>query len=527
VPLNRGNLRAHGRSAGLQPWQLRGLAVDAARLPEKPSYYRRLIDFCCEWDLNALLFRLADDQGSMLRFKNHSELITHQYALTPQEARDLAEYGERQGVTVIPEIESFGHTRYITAVPRYAYLLDSDPSVISFSGINPVHPDTLALISDLYREVAAVFPSRYLHGGCDEVNFGGSALTVSVLKTKSRAEIWAEYLNSLDEICHGLGKELIIWGDFVLHKEPDILPRLKKSVIVMDWQYIVTDPRPLGESAQRVVDQGLRVIGAPAITHCHWGPRVGTQQLRNIDAFVDAYAGIQDARCLGAIVTNWAPSRYIQGSIWDTFAYAAVSLNHGSRAAKQSAFQSFVKIFYNTEWNCTWREIFDRYYRIAPHRDLCPAPWQGPRLPVPWASEDEVRTVLSSGAAETFSCKDLCLWMRTVEDSVQRNRDDFSALALSAEYIDHIFWRRAVLIQARKEPSARAATDLIQTIADRDRTLVSKLEVQWDRGRFSEGKLESIFALWEADQLFFQMNQAAKFSSELALDGDRLSKLLG
>jgi len=501
--------------------------VDAARLPEKPSYYRRLIDFCCDWDLNALLFRLTDDQGSMLRFKSHPELVTHQYALTPEEARDLAESAERRGVTIIPEIESFGHTRYITAVPKYAYLLDADPTVIDFSAVNPVHPDTLALISDLYREVATVFPSRYLHGGCDEVNFGGSALTVAVLKTKSRAEVWSQYLNSLDEICQTLGKELIVWGDFLLYKQPDILPRLKKSVIVMDWRYTITDPRPLGQSAQRVVDQGLRVIGAPAITHCRWGPRVGAQQLQNIDAFVDAYAGIKDTRCLGAIVTNWVPSRYMQRSSWDTFAYAAVCLNHGSRAAKQYSFPNFVKIFYDAEWNSTWREIFDTYYRFAPQRDVCPVLWQGRRLPVPWASEDEARAVLSAGAVETYPYKDLRLAMRTVEDSVKRNTDDFSALALSAEYLDCIFWRRAVLIQARNEPSTRAATDLIQTVADRDRTLVSKLEVQWDRGRFSEGKLEPIVGVWNWDQLFFKMNQAAKFSSELALDGDRLSKLLG
>lgn len=54
----------------------------------------------------------------MLRFHTHPELITHRHALTPEEAHDLAEYGERRGVTVIREVES-GHTRYITGTSKY------------------------------------------------------------------------------------------------------------------------------------------------------------------------------------------------------------------------------------------------------------------------------------------------------------------------------------------------------------------------------------------------------------------------
>ena len=130
------------RSPGLRgATRLRGLMVDAARLPEPVSYYRRLIDFCHEWQVNALLVRLTDDQGAALRFQSHPELVTHRHALTLDEARDLAAYGEQRGVTLIPEIESFGHTRYITGVARYEHLEDRDPAAPSgFTGLSPVAP---------------------------------------------------------------------------------------------------------------------------------------------------------------------------------------------------------------------------------------------------------------------------------------------------------------------------------------------------------------------------------------------------
>jgi len=44
--------------------KLRGVMVDAARVPENIAYYRRVIDFCTEWGLNTVQFRLTDDQGS-------------------------------------------------------------------------------------------------------------------------------------------------------------------------------------------------------------------------------------------------------------------------------------------------------------------------------------------------------------------------------------------------------------------------------------------------------------------------------
>lgn len=90
-----------------------------------------------------------------------------------------------------------------------------------FTGVIPVDPETTELLASLYREVASIFSSSYFHGGCDEVNWGGSALSRRALKSKPRSEIWADYVNALNRIAEGLGKQFIVWGDFVLHKQPD------------------------------------------------------------------------------------------------------------------------------------------------------------------------------------------------------------------------------------------------------------------------------------------------------------------
>jgi len=511
--------------------RLFGLMADAARVPEDPSYYRRAIDFCHEWKLNAYLISLADDQGCALQFKSHPELITHKNALTRQQARELGQYAQQRGVELIPEIESFGHTHYVTGVPQYAHLADPMPGGRGhFSAVTPVAPETLKLMSDLYREAAEIFPSRYFHGGCDEVNWGGSALSREALKTKSRDEIWAEYLNSLDRVARGLGKEFIVWGDYVLHKQPGVLPRLNKDIIVMDWQYYVTDPKPIEQAARKVIDTGLRAIGAPALISCRWGPRASVNALRNIGAYADAYNRIDSPRALGVIVTNWMPSRYLQRSLWDSYAYAAVALREGSSVARASAFRRFVEKFYRAEWNENWSDLFTTLYEITPNRNSCSPAWMRPVLPVPWKSEEQLKAAVQSGMLNAPPFRRLLSQLVFCEAQVRDHFDDFLTFRLSLEYLEHVFWRITVLVEEAGKPqrTPESAAALIQTLAERDQRLLEKLDASWNKGRSKDAasKLAPVFDLGPSDQLLYTFHQAATFSQQLARDPQRFADLL-
>jgi len=505
--------------------------VDAARVPERLDYYRRVIEFCAEWELNAVQFRLADDQGSALRFASVPNFVIHKNALTPEEMRGLAEYGRSHGVDLIPEIESFGHTGYITRSPQYAHLLDSDSLGESeFTGMIPVHPETLQLFEQLYREVAAIFPSRYLHGGCDEVNWGGSAMSRKALQTKTRAEIWAGYLNSLAQLAEARKKQFFVWGDFVLHKEPEILARLDKEIVIMDWNYRETDSVPLRTALAKVRANGSRAIGAPALINYQWGPRAGTEQLRNIDAFSNAYFGTNDPGSLGVILTNWVPSRYIQNSIWDGFAYGAVAFKEGTAAAQTSAFRRFVERHYGAEWNETWSEVFQAIYDAAPSaaaRQRSPA--MGLRLTVPWRSDEELSALVKIESSEPNPFTRLSSQLAKLKPSIHKNLSDFQAFALCVECLESLFWREAVIAQAaRKMQHQEAASSLIQNIAERDRDLCEKLSRDWDRGRppDSAAKLEPLFGMEPKDQLVLEWERASAYSSSLAQNPQRFYRIL-
>jgi hypothetical protein len=512
--------------------KMRGLMVDAGRVPEPLEYYRRVIEFCADWELNTLQFRLADDQGSAMRFTSVPDLMNHGNAFTPDQLKSLAEYAQSHGVDLIPELESFGHTGYITRSPAYAHLLDQEAAGSSeFTGMIPVNPESLQLFEKLYREIAAVFPSTYLHGGCDEVNWGGSSLSRKALQTKTRAQIWAEYLNSLDQLSAGVGKQFIVWGDFVLHKEPEILGQLNKSIIVMDWNYGDNSSARFYETLQKVNANGSRGIGGPALSCYKWGARVGTEQLRNIDACAEAYLEANASGSMGVILTNWIPSRYVQNSIWDGFAYAAIAFNEGTGTAQTSGFRRFVERHYRARWNEIWDEVFQMIYDSAPRvKDRETASWMGLLLPVPWSDDDQLAALLKDASPRPNPFTRIRSLLVQLEPLVRKNLTDFQAFELCVEYLEKMVWREAVVIEqaAKSSPEKEFTELLIQSIAERDRDIAEALARDWNKGRFpdSAAKLESVFGLEPKDQLLFQWNRATAYTAALASRPDRFYQLI-
>lgn len=511
---------------------IKGWMIDAARLPEPLPQYRRVIDLCAEWGFNTVLFRLADDQGSALRFCSHPELITHPHAFTGDELTDLAHYALERGVQLIPEIESFGHTGYITRSPQHSSLIDRDTENGSpYTGVIPNYPDTLSLLADLYREVAEIFPSPYLHAGCDEVNWGGSAYSQAAIAARGRPAVWADYLNRLNDIARGLGKELMIWADHVLGEDPEqqkILEALSRQVILVDWNYWDSDPcrsdglskRPgtIESRARSALEQGFRLVGAPAYGWCRWGVRVGESQLRNIDAYADIYRALPEPGCLGVIVTHWVPTRFIPNSWWDGLAYAGVALNEGSSAAHLIALPRFVQKHYWAEWDEGWTDLFHSLYAATPPRRTCAPEWMAPFQPPVWADRaglDELLAGETPPFAVDLPWARLRSQLATCGGKVQRNLTDFRAFALALEYLEHIHRRCTAVLEAHQNPRKR--TELLGDIAQRDEALAEAMLQAWDEARFPDDPAkETLLAdLSLEDQPLLAMRRASAFSKQL------------
>jgi hypothetical protein len=498
--------------------KIRGFMIDAPRATESMDYYFRLVDFCHEKQLNTIIFRLTDDQGSAYLFKSHPELNMREGAFTAAELTELINYAAKQGIQMIPEIESFGHSLYITHSKRYRFLNDSAAGN-DFNALIPVSDTTLRLMKDLYTEIAAIFPSPYFHIGCDEVNWGGSELSQNALKTRSKKQIWAEYVNTLNGYVRSLGKKTIIWGDVPIYVEKDVLDLLDKDIVIMDWNYSETSKVKIDSIARAALQRGFSVIGCPGVSWCRWGTRVGGQQFENINAYADVYCNMDDPDNLGIVLSNWVPKRYLQNSQWDTYTIAAEILKNKGHYQYMDAIPAFVKDHFGAAFDANWEKIFKTVYENTP-TFLCGD--QDSLEFLPWSSESQIREIAGRTKLYPNPFGDMFRLLSEYSDSVKINRDDFNDFKMTVGFMDYCFERQNKLWQFAHSAGIdlKSAKSFLNNTAKMDMVQLVNMSSAWHNGRRCKSDLADENFLWS-------FGRASDYSDHLADNPAELLKILG
>ena len=208
-----------------------GILIDCARIVEQHKYYFGLLDFMADWGMNMLVLHFTDDEGCAIRLPGFSHLASPK-AFSPSTIQKLIAYASKRHIEIVPELETFGHIRYITDHPEYAHLFATKKTVkYSFTAIDPLNPETIRLMSHLINVTCKLFPGPYFHIGCDEVNLKDYCKTHPELDEK---EIWVNYVNKIIELVKGCGKKPMMW---VNHPKEPRIAAFHKDTIMVYWNY--------------------------------------------------------------------------------------------------------------------------------------------------------------------------------------------------------------------------------------------------------------------------------------------------
>ncbi len=164
--------------------EIKGIMLDPARVMETRGTYSDFLKLFAQWGYNTLFWHFCDDNACRMVFPSHPELATA-HAWTADETRAFIQEANELGIQVIPEVECFGHTGYITQNPAYQHLRDGLEGK-EFSALAPLHPESRALLEDLLGDVCDVFKAPWVHLGMDETAFGDHPHSAEVLKTKTK-----------------------------------------------------------------------------------------------------------------------------------------------------------------------------------------------------------------------------------------------------------------------------------------------------------------------------------------------------
>lgn len=154
----------------------RGLSLDLARAWFGLDELRRVIDLVALYKLNVLHLHLTDDESWRLPFGRSAksrQADTHFYRA--DELRTLCAYAAERFVTIVPEVDTPGHTSALVQMHPELRTGRNEAELELPHGqkqeavwLDPELPATFELIERVLAEVAALFPGPFIHIGGDE-----------------------------------------------------------------------------------------------------------------------------------------------------------------------------------------------------------------------------------------------------------------------------------------------------------------------------------------------------------------------
>ncbi|HTT67877.1 MAG TPA: family 20 glycosylhydrolase [Gemmatimonadales bacterium] len=293
----------------------RGSLLDAGRHFFPVPFVERFVDLSSRYKLNVLHWHLTDDQGWRLEIPDwprltevgawRTEADGTRYGgfYTRREVREVVEYARLRGVTVVPEIEMPGHS--VAAIASYPWLGCTGDS-IPVANRWGVFPDvycplgnTFGFLDDLLSQVVALFPSRYLHVGGDEVpkdRWRACAACQALMRAeglKDEDALQGWFTGRIGAWLAAHGRRLVGWDEITSAPLPP-------DAVVEVWRDTAT--------IARVAQQGHDVVAAPgAYTYLDHSP--GDLTLARVYAFDPAPASFTPAMAahiLGGEAPLWS-----------------------------------------------------------------------------------------------------------------------------------------------------------------------------------------------------------------------------
>ena len=230
--------------------EYRGFMIDVARHFFDVDTIKKQIDYASQYKVNRLHLHLSDDQGWRLEIKKYPDLTRIGGSTevgggkggyyTQEQFKELVSYAKERYIQIIPEFDMPGHSN--AALASYGFLNADGKkkplytgTEVGFSSFMTKDEKTYEFIDNVFKEVAEISPSKYIHIGGDEA-----------LSTKK--EDYDYFVGRVAEIAEKYGKTPIGWDPI------DTSPDINSKVILENWK----------DSNEAAREKGMKMIIAIA-----------------------------------------------------------------------------------------------------------------------------------------------------------------------------------------------------------------------------------------------------------------------
>ncbi|WP_438863349.1 beta-N-acetylhexosaminidase [Neptunicella sp.] len=240
---------------------------------------KKLLDEMARLKMNVFHWHLADDQGWRIEIKKYPRLTEigsmrkstqvgaekwdspkqsgepHGGFYTQQQIRELVKYATDRHITVVPEIEMPGHSS--AAIASYNWLGTSKKNMevptkfgVSKDVYDVSDEKVIGFLTDVLDEVIALFPSKVIHIGGDEVKYDQWKSSPQVQQfmqqhnLQTPAELQVYFTNMISQYLQSKGRRMMGWNEILGHQlheyqseaDTESSQSLAKSSVVHFWK---------------------------------------------------------------------------------------------------------------------------------------------------------------------------------------------------------------------------------------------------------------------------------------------------
>lgn len=246
----------------------RGMHLDVGRHFFSADVVKAYIDLIAAYKINTFHWHLVDDQGWRIEIKKYPALTavgawrvdrtdrpwdirpqakpgqeaTYGGYYTQEQIKEVIAYAKIRNVNIVPEIEMPGHVA--SAIAAYPNLSCSQKTQLPLTGGNysgassnycAGNEEVFTFLEEVLNEVVALFPSKYIHIGGDEVDKTSwkscprCQARMKTLGLKNENELQSYFITRMEKFLISKQKRMIGWDEIL---EGGLAP----EATVMSWR---------------------------------------------------------------------------------------------------------------------------------------------------------------------------------------------------------------------------------------------------------------------------------------------------
>ncbi|WP_438827915.1 beta-N-acetylhexosaminidase [Streptomyces tropicalis] len=298
----------------------RGFMLDMARKFYSADWIEDRIRELGDLKYNELGLHFSDDQGFRIQSDTHPEVVSQEH-LTKAQVKQIVSLAAGRHITVVPEIDSPGHLGAVIAAHPDLQLRNAQGAPTE-GAVDISKPQSAAIVDDLLKEYAGLFPGGFWHLGGDEYQ----ALTVRdpeasypQLAAAARraygsggtvADLTTGWLNGRADTVRAHGRTPRAWNDGFF-RGTSVQPA--KDIEVAYWTGKELGARPPSDylaEGRKVINYNdeylYYVLGEPQTFVYPTGKRIYEQWTPRVIRGTDAVPARYDGRILGGSFAVWS-----------------------------------------------------------------------------------------------------------------------------------------------------------------------------------------------------------------------------